>query len=188
MGFMTPVEVSLWVRNTARRLGTVALTEIEERRRGHPRCRLAPLDVQPFDVRAVDLGDLREPVAEAADGHGEDPVAGRQRVDRCGLQAARPRAGEDQDVVGGGAEVRSHAADDPVEQRRELGAAVVDHLLRPRLADGRWQGGGAGDAQVRLEAGHGSRVSGWGWDEGQVTAIRWSHTAGGDAADRVARA
>ena len=41
-------------------------------------------------------------------------------------------------------------------QRRELGAAVVDHLA-PAGGHGRgWQGGGAGDPEVRLETVHGS--------------------------------
>ena len=50
--------------------------------------RLAPLDVELRHVRAVDPGDLREPVAERADRDAEDAVAGRQRVDDRGLEPA----------------------------------------------------------------------------------------------------
>ena len=46
--------------------------------------------------------------------------------------------------------------EDPGEHRRELRTAVVDHLPRAGLADAGWQRGRARDAQVRLEAGHGT--------------------------------
>ena len=117
--------------------------------------RVAPFGVELGDVRAVDAGDLREPVAERADAHAEDAVAGRQRVDDRRLEPAGPR-GRDHRHVGRRPEVGLHALEDPGEHRRELGTPVVDHLPRTRLADAGWQRGGARDAQVRLEAGHGT--------------------------------
>ena len=57
-----------------------------------------------------------------------------------------------------------------LEHRGELGAAVVDHLARAGLADGRRQGGRAGDAKVGLEAVHGGLLV------GRVRACGgWSH-------------
>ena len=150
IGFVTPVEVSLWVRRTALR---VRLLE-ERRPDGGRRGGLAPLDLEAADVGAVDLGDLREAVAEGADGDGEDPVAGREDVDDGGLEGAGARGGE-QDDVGLGAEERAHPADDPLHERGELGAAVVDHLAPAGGHDGRREGGRAGDPEVLLEAGHG---------------------------------
>ena len=117
--------------------------------------RVAPFGVELRHVRAVDAGDLGEPVAERADAHAEDPVAGRQRVDDRRLEPAGPR-GRDHRHVGRRPEVGLHAVEDPGEHRRELGTPVVDHLPRTRLADAGWQRGGARDAQVRLEAGHGT--------------------------------
>ena len=115
---------------------------------------LAPLDVDLRDVRAVDGRDAREPVAERADRHGQDLVAGRQRVDDRGLEAARAR-GRDEDHVVGRAEERLDPAGHPLEHPRELRPAVVDHLARPGLADRRRQARRAGDPKVGLEAVHG---------------------------------
>ena len=52
--------------------------------------RVAPFGVELRHVRAVDAGDLGEPVTERADAHAEDPVAGRQRVDDRRLEPADP--------------------------------------------------------------------------------------------------
>ena len=125
--------------------------------------RVAPLGIEPRDVRAVHRGDLGEPVAERADAHAEDPVARRQRVDDRGLQPARARRRDHRDV-GGRAEVRLHPLEDAAEHRRELGASVVDHLASARLADRRRQGGGARDAEVGLETIHGTLL-GWAGDD-----------------------
>ena len=114
---------------------------------------LAPLDLDLGDVGAVGPGDLGEPVAERADRHAEHAVARRQGVDDRRLEAAGPGGRDHRDVVGR-PEVRLHARQDPLEHRRELGAAVVDHLAGAGLADARGQGRRAGDAQVRLEAVH----------------------------------
>ncbi len=119
------------------------------RRRGIP-----PLGIELGHVRPVGRGDLGEPVTERADRDAEHAVAGRQRVDDRGLEAAGARARDHRDVAGG-PEVRLHAVEDPAEHRGELRAAVVDHLVCARFADGRRQGGRAGDAKVGLEAVHG---------------------------------
>ena len=150
MSLVTPVDVSLWVSSTALRSGVSAAAARTAAGCGA----VAPLDLEPRDRRAVDLGDLREPVAERAHRDGEDPVAGRERVDDGGLETARAGAGQHDHVVLR-AEERLHALADALQERLELLAAVVDHLPPAGLADGRRQGGGAGDAEVGLEAGHG---------------------------------
>ena len=71
MSLVTPVEVSLWVSSTALRPGIAAAA----RRTSAGLRRLAPLDLEPGDRGAVDLGDLGEPVAERADRHREHRVA-----------------------------------------------------------------------------------------------------------------
>ena len=88
MSLVTPVEVSLWVSSTALRPG-IAGRRLAHRRRRAAAC--APLDLEPRDRRAVDLGDLREPVAERAHRDGEDRVAGRERVDDRRLERRRCR-------------------------------------------------------------------------------------------------
>ena len=65
-----------------------------------------------------------------------------------------PAAVSSDDVVGG-PEERPHAGHDPGEHRGELGPAVVDHLARAGLADGRRQARRAWDPEVRLETLHG---------------------------------
>ena len=52
---------------------------------------IAPLGIELRHVRAVDAGDLGEPVAERPDAHAEHAVAGRQDVDDRGLEPARSR-------------------------------------------------------------------------------------------------
>src|SRR6185369_4424766 len=116
-------------------------------------------------VRPVDPGDLCEPVAEAADRHAEDAVTGRQGVDDRGLEPARTRAREHDDVVRR-PEERLHPLEDAAEHRAELGAAVIDHLAATGLADGRRQGGRAGDPEIRFKAVHWSLLEGAGSDAG----------------------
>ena len=116
--------------------------------------RPAPLDLEPRHRCAVDLGDLREPVAERADRDGQHRVARRQRVDDRGLEARRSRAGQ-HDHVAARAEEGLHALAHAAQQRLELLATVVDHLAPAGLADGRGEAGRPGDAEVRLEAAHG---------------------------------
>ena len=158
---MTEVEVSLWVSRTALYDGSRASSATDRVRVG----RLAPLDLDLGDVRAVGPGDLREPVAERADRHGEDPIARRDDVDDGRLEPARAGGRDDRDVARG-PEVRAHPGQDPVEHGRELRPAVVDHLAGAGLADRRREPRRAGDAQVGLEAVHGGSpgalaVTGW---------------------------
>ena len=70
-GFVTPVEVSLWVRRTARYGGFAARWAARAAGVGG----LAPGDLEPLDVGAERLGDGCEPVAERPDRHGEHAVA-----------------------------------------------------------------------------------------------------------------
>ena len=116
---------------------------------------VSPFSVDLGDIGAVDAGDLRESVAERADADAEDGIAGGQHIDDRRLQPARS-GGRDHRDVARRPEERRHPGEDPFEHRRELGAAVVDHLATARDADARWQGGRAGDAQVGLEAVHGA--------------------------------
>ena len=53
---------------------------------------------------------------------------------------------------------------DPLEHRRELRAAVIDHLAAAGDADRRRQGRGTRDAEIRFEAVHGDlRLTRTGW-------------------------
>ena len=116
-----------------------------------------PTRPELVDVGAVDLGDLREPVAEGADRDREDGVTRGERVDDGRLECAGAGTGEHDHVVLC-AEVRLHALADADEERLELLAAVIDHLAPARLADGRGEGSGPGDPKVLLEAGHWARL------------------------------
>ena len=116
---------------------------------------LAPFERQLGHVGAVDGGDLGETIAERADGHGQDLVAGGQEADDRRLETAGARRGDDQDVVLRPKE-RLQTGNDAVLQDRELGTPVVDHLVGARFADGVRNGCRARDAQVGLEAVHGS--------------------------------
>ena len=70
--------------------------------------RVAPLRIELRHVRAVDPGDLGEPVTERADRHAEHLVARRQRVDDSRLQAAGS-GGRDHRHVRARPEERLHA-------------------------------------------------------------------------------
>ena len=177
IGFITPVEVSLWVSSTARkpgrRLGGQGRPDLG--RVGG----LAPFDRDLGHVRAVGRGDLGEAVAERADRHREDPVAGRQDVDHGGLEPTGARARQDGHVAGR-AEVGLHAGHHPLEHRRELRPAVVDHLAGTGLADAGRQGrsvrGSGGWARSGSRAGLLARFGGSG--HRLVTRrrlVRWSH-------------
>ena len=135
MSLVTPVDVSLCVRSTARRPGIAGRgsTDVGGLRG------LAPLDLEAGDRGAVDLGDLGEPVAERADRDGQDGVARRERVDHGRLEAAGARAGQ-HDHVGRGAEVGLHALAHAQQERLELLAPVIDHLAPAGLAHGRVAG------------------------------------------------
>jgi len=113
-----------------------------------------PLDLEAADIGAVDLGHLREAIPEGPPGHGDDPIAGREDVDHGSLQGTRARGGEGDDL-GLCAEERPHAVNDPLQERGELGTAVVDHLASPGGHDGGRQDGRAGDPEVLRETGHG---------------------------------
>ena len=84
---------------------------------------------------AVGGSDLGEAIAEGADGHREDLVAGGEEVDDRRLEAARARCREDQDIVLGLVS-RLEALDYAVLENGELRTAVVDHLAGASLADG----------------------------------------------------
>ena len=114
---------------------------------------VAPFRVELRDVGPVDPGDLGEAVTERADADAQDAVAGRQRVDDRGLEAAGSGRREHRDV-GRRPEERLDAVQDPLEHRGELRAAMVDHLPGARGPDTRRQRGRAGDAEIRLETVH----------------------------------
>ena len=150
-------------------------------------CRPAPLDLDLRHVRAVDPGDLREPIAKAADRDRQDPVARRERVDDGGLEPARARTGQHHDVTGR-PEERLHPVEDPPEHRRELGTAVVDHLAGAGLSHGRREGGRTGDPEIGFEAVHRESPRGASGRRGwSVTAPRWSQKRRDRASDQAAR-
>ena len=93
----------------------------------------APLDLEALDVGAEGGRDLGEPVAERADGDGQDAVARRERIDHGRLERAGPGAGQEQDLAVG-ADQLGQAGRRLAQQLRELAAAVVDHRLRLGLA------------------------------------------------------
>ena len=117
--------------------------------------RLAPFDFDLGDVGAVGSSDLGEPVAKGTDGDTQHAIARRQRIDDRRLEAARAGRRDDRDVAGR-PEVGLHPGQDPFEHRRELGAAMIDHLARTGFADAWRQARRAGNAQVWLEAVHGT--------------------------------
>ena len=116
----------------------------------------APLDLEALDIGAEGARDLRESVAEGADGDDEHPVAGRQRVDDGGLHGARARAGQEEDLAAGADEL-GQAGRGLAQELGELGAAMVDHRLRLRLADLGGDRRRARGAEVLFHAAHHNR-------------------------------
>ena len=104
---------------------------------------------------AVGLGDLGEPVAERPDRDAEDAIARRQDVDDGRLEAAGARRTTGSRCRSSCRSTASSGRMTRPSSRRELGPAVVDHLAPAGLPDARRERGRSGDAQVRLEAGHG---------------------------------
>jgi len=82
-------------------------------------------------VDSVRLADRGEALAESAAAEHEHLVAGRERVRDRGLHAARPRCGQEQDVVLGSQEILKRARQSR-EQRRELGTAMIYQGSRRR--------------------------------------------------------
>ena len=116
----------------------------------------APLGGNGGDIRTEDRGDVREAVPEGADVHRQHPVAGRERVHHRRLEGAGSRSGQEQRALGSTDQL-ADARRDLAEHLAELAAAVVDHLLRLRLADGGRDGDRAGCPQILIHGRHHNR-------------------------------
>src|ERR671937_390836 len=99
-----------------------------------------------------------EAVAEEADRERQDGVAGRERVDDRGLEAAGAARGQDQHVLFG-AEAALERVGDLADDPGELRPAVVDHLVLHRRQDGVGDGRRPGYTEVHGNPRCGCRAS-----------------------------
>src|SRR5438045_6449647 len=109
--------------------------------------RLAGLDIDLGDVDAEGAGDLSHAFAEIAHAGNQQALTRAERVGDERLESARARGGQDYHVV-----LRLKRPLQPIhtlaQDRRELGAAVSDHVAGECLADGGRQRGWSRRTQV----------------------------------------
>src|SRR5437762_3194455 len=118
---------------------------------------------------------MSQPQAPISNGTAPRPETLSTRISASGaawrIAAVSSATGCITPVVAGRPEIRLHAGLDPGQDRREVRAAVVDHLSSADLADARRQAGWARDSQVGLEARHGClRRSGRGTGDASMVA------------------
>ena len=155
MSLVTPVDVSLCVRRTALRPGiAAAASRTAAAVAASPHSTSSFVTAAPYTSAIFANRSPNAPMVTARTGSPGESV----------LTTAASRAPVPAHVSMMtsccGAEERLHAAADPDEERLELLPAVVDHLAPAGLADGRRQGGGSGDPEVGLEAGHSAGLQG----------------------------
>ena len=142
--FVTPVEVSLWVSDTALNPGFS-----RSARPPPPAESPSPTRPEAHDVRAERLGDSSEALAKHAGSDRQYRLARRQHVDHRGFLGTGSGAGQQQRLRGR-AEERLEVLQHLAHDGGELRAAMVDHGPRARSGDGVGNRRRAGYAKIRV--------------------------------------